>query len=311
MTTAVIETNNLTKRYRDLIAVNGLSFSVEDGEIFGFLGPNGAGKTTTILTLLGLTEPTAGQVRVCGFDPARQPIEVKKRVGYLPENPGFYDDLSGAENLLYIARLNRISDTEAHRRIERLLEQVGLPNDGHRNVKEYSRGMKQRLGIAEVLVKEPQVLILDEPTLGLDPEGAVRILELITGLSRERGLTVLLSSHMLHQVQQMCHRVGIIVKGKMIVQGEVDKLGTAAFEERQWNFLIEVGGRADGMENELRSLPGVAAIEPRSRGWFLRCTQDVRQQVVSLVVKKGLSLLQLRSEDTTLEEIYLKYFREA
>jgi ABC-2 type transport system ATP-binding protein len=309
--TAVIETNNLTKRYRDLIAVNGLSFSVEQGEIFGFLGPNGAGKTTTILMLLGLTEPNGGEVRVCGFDPARQPLEVKKRVGYLPENPGFYDDLSGGENLLYIARLNRIPENEARNRIDRLLEQVGLSNDADRNVKEYSRGMKQRLGIAEVLIKEPQVLILDEPTLGLDPDGAARILALITGLSRERGLTVLLSSHMLHQVQQMCHRVGIIVKGKMIVQGEVDKLGSAVFEERQWNFLIEVAGQTDGIEAELRSLPGVAAIEPRSRGWFLRCTQDVRREVVSLVLRKGLSLLQLRTEDTTLEEIYLKYFREA
>jgi ABC-2 type transport system ATP-binding protein len=309
--TAVIETSNLTKRYRDLIAVNGLSFAVEEGEIFGFLGPNGAGKTTTILMLLGLTEPNGGQARVCGFDPGRQPIEVKKRVGYLPENPGFYDDLSGRENLLYIARLNRIPDTEARQRITQMLEQVGLAGDGDRNVREYSRGMKQRLGIAEVLVKEPQVLILDEPTLGLDPDGAVRVLELITGLSRERGLTVLLSSHMLHQVQQMCHRVGIIVKGKMIVMGEVDKLGSAAFEERQWNFLLEIGGRTDGIESELRALPGVAAIEPRSRGWFVRCTEDVRPQVAALVVRKGLSLLQLRSEETTLEEIYLKYFREA
>jgi ABC-2 type transport system ATP-binding protein len=229
--TAVIETESLTKRYRDLIAVNGLSFSVDEGEIF-------AGKTTTILMLLGLTEPSGGRVRVCGFDPARESLDVKRRVGYLPENPGFYDDLSGRENLQYIARLNRINEEEAARRIDTLLAQVGLSNDAGRYVREYSRGMKQRLGIAEVLVKSPEVLILDEPTLGLDPDGAARILELITGLSRERRLTVLLSSHMLHQVQQMCHRVGIIVKGKMIASGEVDKLGSAAFEERRWNFVI-------------------------------------------------------------------------
>ncbi|HEY2987601.1 MAG TPA: ABC transporter ATP-binding protein [Candidatus Binatia bacterium] len=308
---AVIETRSLTKRYRDLVAVNGLNLSVQEGEIFGFLGPNGAGKTTTILMLLGLTEPAAGEVRVCGFDPTRQPLEVKKRVGYLPENPGFYDDLSGRDNLLYIARLNRIPESEANRKIDELLEQVGLANDCRRNVKEYSRGMKQRLGIAEVLVKQPQALILDEPTLGLDPDGAARILDLITGLGRERSLTVLLSSHFLHQVQQMCHRVGIIVKGKMIAQGEVDELGTAVFGERQWNFLLEVAGAPNGVENDLRALPGVASIEQRGRGWFLRCTQDVRPQVVSLVARRGLSLLQLRSEDTTLEEIYLKYFREA
>src|SRR5262249_20911246 len=204
----VIETENLTKRYRNLIAVNGLSFGVDQGEIFGFLGPNGAGKTTTILMLLGLTEPSGGRVRVCGFDPAREALEVKRRVGYLPENPGFYDDLSGREKLRYIARLNRIPEAESTHKNDTLPEQVRLMKDSVRNVREYSRGMKQRLGIAEVLVKEPQVLILDEPTLGLDPDGAARILELITGLSRERGLTVVLSSHMLHQVQQMCHRVG-------------------------------------------------------------------------------------------------------
>ena len=308
---AVVETISLTKCYRDLVAVNDLNLSVEEGEIFGFLGPNGAGKTTTILMLLGLTEPAAGQAKVCGFDPTRQPLEVKKRVGYLPENPGFYDDLSGRENLLYIARLNRLPEKEAVRRIDRLLEQVGLAKDGDRNVKEYSRGMKQRLGIAEVLIKEPQVLVLDEPTLGLDPDGAARILELIAAVSRERGHAVLLSSRMLHQVQQMCHRVGIIVKGKLIAQGQVNELGSAIFKERQWNFLLEVAGQPDGLERALRDLPGVAEIEARAHGCFLRCTRDVRPELLSLVAKKGLSLLQLRLEDATLEDIYLKYFREA
>ncbi|MGH9895925.1 MAG: ABC transporter ATP-binding protein, partial [bacterium] len=180
---AVIETHGLGKRYRDLVAVNDLDLQVDQGEIFGFLGPNGAGKTTTILMLLGLTEPTSGRLSVCGFNPTRQPLEVKRRVGYLPENPGFYEDLSARENLLYIAGLNRISEPEARRRIVRVLELVGLGADGDRPVREFSRGMKQRLGIAEVLVKEPEVLILDEPTLGLDPDGAIRILELITGLS--------------------------------------------------------------------------------------------------------------------------------
>ena len=308
---AVIETARLTKRYRDLVAVNELNLKVEEGETFGFLGPNGAGKTTTILMLLGLSEPTDGHAFVCGFDPTRQPLEVKKRVGYLPENPGFYEDLTARENLFYIARLNRVPRTEANRRITRLLEQVGLDNDGDRPVSEFSRGMKQRLGIAEVLVKEPKVVIMDEPTLGIDPDGVTRILELITGLNREHGITIMLSSHLLHQVQQICHRIGIIVKGRMIVQGDVDKLGSAILKERRWNFLLEVGGKADGLETELRSISGIAEVEPRRGGWFLHCTVDVRPAVVSLVSRKGLSLLQLRSEDPTLEEIYLKYFREA
>ncbi|MBI3059223.1 MAG: ABC transporter ATP-binding protein [Deltaproteobacteria bacterium] len=308
---AVIETARLTKRYRDLVAVNELNLKVEEGETFGFLGPNGAGKTTTILMLLGLSEPTDGHAFVCGFDPTRQPLEVKKRVGYLPENPGFYEDLTALENLFYIARLNRVPRTDANRRITRLLEQVGLDNDGDRPVREFSRGMKQRLGIAEVLVKDPKVVIMDEPTLGIDPDGVTRILELITGLNREHGITIMLSSHLLHQVQQICHRIGIIVKGRMIVQGDVDKLGSAILKERRWNFLLEVGGKADGLETELRSISGIAEVEPRGSGWFLHCTVDVRPAVVSLVSRKGLSLLQLRSEDPTLEEIYLKYFREA
>jgi ABC-2 type transport system ATP-binding protein len=308
---AVVETKNLSKRYHDKLAVNALSLTVEEGEIFGFLGPNGAGKTTTILMLLGLTEPTSGQVSVCGFNPTTQSLEVKRRVGYLPENPGFYDDISARENLLYMARLNRIPEDEARRRTVEVLDQVGLPDDGRRLVREFSRGMKQRLGIAEVLVKKPVAVILDEPTLGIDPDGAIRILELIAALNREHNLTVMLSSHQLQQVQQICSRVGIIVKGKLIVQGQMDTLGKAILKGREWNFLLEVRGEADGLDRELLGIPGVDEIEKRDTGWFLRCTQDVRAEVVSAVLRRKLQLLQLRIEDPTLEEIYLKYFREA
>ena len=291
--------------------MNTLNLVVQEGEIFGFLGPNGAGKTTTILMLLGLTEPTSGRASVCGFDPTHEPLEVKRRVGYLPENPGFYEDLSARENLLYMARLNRIPEDEASRRTSEVLEQVGLSEDGRRLVREYSRGMKQRLGIAEVLVKNPSAVILDEPTLGIDQDGAIQVLELIKGLNREHRLTVMLSSHQLQQVQQICNRVGIIVKGRLVVQGEMDELGRAILKGRQWNFLLDVGGGTDGLENDLRAINGVDEIEKRTHGLFLRCTRDVRPDVVSLVARKNLPLLQLRSEDPTLEEIYLKYFREA
>jgi len=308
---AVVETHNLTKRYHDKLAVNTLNLVIQEGEIFGFLGPNGAGKTTTILMLLGLTEPTSGRASVCGFDPTHEPLEVKRRVCYLPENPGFYEDLSARENLLYMARLNRIPEDEASRRTSEVLEQVGLSEDGRRLVREYSRGMKQRLGIAEVLVKNPSAVILDEPTLGIDPDGAIQVLELIKGLNREHRLTVMLSSHQLQQVQQICNRVGIIVKGRLVVQGEMDELGRAILKGRQWNFLLDVGGGTDGLENDLRAINGVDEIEKRTHGLFLRCTRDVRPDVVSLIARKNLPLLQLRSEDPTLEEIYLKYFREA
>jgi ABC-2 type transport system ATP-binding protein len=308
---AVVETQNLSKRYGDILAVNALNLTVEEGEIFGFLGPNGAGKTTTILMLLGLTEPTSGRASVCGFDPKREALAVKRRVGYLPENPGFYEDISARENLLYMARLNRIPEDQAKRRTVEVLEQVGLSEDGHRMVREFSRGMKQRLGIAEVLVKNPQAVILDEPTLGIDPDGAIRILELIKTLNREHNLTVLLSSHQLQQVQQICNRIGIIVRGRLIVQGHMDQLGRAMLKERQWNFLLEVSGNTDGLERDLHGINGVDEIEKRSNGLFLRCTRDVRPDLISLVGRKNLQLLQLRSEDPTLEEIYLKYFREA
>jgi ABC-2 type transport system ATP-binding protein len=308
---AVVETQNLTKRYHDKLAVNALNLTVQEGEIFGFLGPNGAGKTTTILMLLGLTEPTTGRALVCGFDPTHEPLEVKRRVGYLPENPGFYEDISARENLLYMARLNRIPEDESRRRTTEVLEQVGLSDDGRRLVREFSRGMKQRLGIAEVLVKKPRAVILDEPTLGIDPDGAIRILELIKGLNQERNLTVMLSSHQLQQVQEICSRVGIIVKGRLIVQGQMDELGRAILKERQWNFLLETAGGTDGLESDLRAIPGIDEIEKRSHGLFLRCTRDVRPDLMSLLARKNLPLLQLRSEDPTLEEIYLKYFREA
>jgi len=186
-----------------------------------------------------------------------------------------------------------------------------LSEDGRRLVKEFSRGMKQRLGIAEVLVKNPLAIILDEPTLGIDPDGAIRILELIRNLNKEKNLTVMLSSHALQQVQAICSRVGIIVKGRLIVQGQMDELGRAILKERQWNFLLEVGGAANGLENELRRINGVDDIERRSHGLFLRCTRDVRAEVMALLTRNNLPLLQLRSEDPTLEEIYLKYFREA
>ncbi|HEY7322945.1 MAG TPA: ABC transporter ATP-binding protein [Candidatus Binatia bacterium] len=308
---AVVETQNLTKRYHDKLAVNALNLTVQEGEIFGFLGPNGAGKTTTILMLLGLTEATSGRASVCGFDPTREPIEVKRRVGYLPENPGFYDDMSARENLLYMARLNRIAEPQARQRTAEVLEQVGLSDDGRRLVREFSRGMKQRLGIAEVLVKNPRAVFLDEPTLGIDPDGAIRILELIRGLNRDRNLTVMLSSHQLEQVQAICSRIGIIVKGRLIVQGKMDELGRAILKERQWNFLLEVGGGADSLETELRAINGIDEIEKRPHGLFLRCTRDVRPELIALLSRKNVQLLQLRSEDPTLEEIYLKYFREA
>ena len=220
----VIETKELCKYYGQQPAVDGLTLNVQEGEIFGFLGPNGAGKTTTILMLLGLTEPTKGDARVCGFNPTREPLKVKRLVGYLPENVGFYRDMTARENVQYVARLNHIPDEVSSTKIDEALEIVGLSDDAEKKVGTFSRGMNQRLGIAEVLIKDPKICFLDEPTLGLDPDGAIRMIELIQALSRDRKITMLISSHNLDQVQRISHRVGIMIKGKLVAVGPMEEL---------------------------------------------------------------------------------------
>lgn len=217
----VIELASLTKRYGDFIAVDNLNLSIRKGEIFGLLGPNGAGKSTTILMMLGLTEPTSGMVRVCGINSTTDPIDVKRKVGYLPEDVGFYEDMTGLENLLYTAALNGIDRQEAHEKAERLLERVGILKEAGKKVGKYSKGMRQRLGVADVLIKSPEIIILDEPTSGIDPAGVQDFMNLILQLSREEGLTVLLSSHLLNQVQQVCDRVGLFGGGKLLAEIEL------------------------------------------------------------------------------------------
>ena len=221
---AIIETHNLTKTYGSQIAVDNLTFSIEEGEIFGFLGPNGSGKTTTLLMLLGLTEPSKGWGKVATFSPTKEAIKVKEIVGYIPENIGFYDDMNATENLLFIARLNNIPDGVSSPKIAEALETVGLKEEAEKKLGAYSRGMRQRLGIAEIYLKEPRVVFLDEPTLGLDPDGTTKIIEYIQSLSKEKNMTILLSSHDLKQVQKISHRIGIMINGRMIAVGSIEKL---------------------------------------------------------------------------------------
>jgi ABC-2 type transport system ATP-binding protein len=235
----VIETENLTKVYGRQTAVDRLSMTVGSGEIFGFLGPNGAGKTTTLLMLLGLTQPTQGRVRVLGLDPARDPIQVKSRVGYLQENMGFYAELDARQMLCFVAELNGLFGRLAEERIDAALDAVGLADEGRKKIAAFSRGMRQRLGIAELLIKDAKVAFLDEPTLGLDPDATIRIMEMIEGLSRDRGMTIVLSSHQLNQVQKICHRVGIMIKGRMVAQGPMEQLAREKFGVGPEEFTLE------------------------------------------------------------------------
>jgi ABC-2 type transport system ATP-binding protein len=224
----LVEARNLTRRYGDFTAVDDLRFHVAPGEIYGLLGPNGAGKTTTILMLLGLSEPTSGEARVLGLDPARSPLEVKRRVGYLPDSVGFYGRLTGRENLDYTARLNGVGVDEAAPLIEDLIGRVGLTDAADKPADTYSRGMLQRLGVADALVKDPGILILDEPTTSIDPAGVAELLDLIRELVARRGLAVLLSSHLLSQVEQLCDRVGIFSHGRLVAEGSVPDLAERA-----------------------------------------------------------------------------------
>jgi ABC-2 type transport system ATP-binding protein len=235
----IIEAEELTKRYGSQAAVNHLNLQIREGEVFGFLGPNGAGKTTTLLMLLGLTEPTSGKVRVLGADPAREPLRVKEKVGYLPENVGFYEDMDAMQNLCYVARLNRISGKISKKKAEEALRLVGLDEDSRKKVGAYSKGMRQRLGIAEVLIKDPRLLFLDEPTIGLDPDGTNRMLDLIRSLSRERDITVFLSSHLLDQVQRICDRVGIMINGNLVAVGPIEELARKKLGIEKEHYTLE------------------------------------------------------------------------
>lgn len=306
----VIELNGLTKRYGSLTAVDHLDLTVKKGEVFGLLGPNGAGKSTTILMMLGLTEPHAGSVRVCGINATVNPIAVKRKVGYLPDDVGFYENYSGLENLLYTARLNSVAAEEALLRATRLLQRVGLSDQADKKAGKYSRGMRQRLGLADVLIKNPEVIILDEPTLGIDPKGVRELLELIVQLSKEEGLTVLLSSHHLHQVQQVCDRVGLFVGGKLLAEGDIPTLSRKLFPEQAFAVELGVSGAApERVKNILIGVDGVVSVRQEPQGLLqVACNRDLTAQIAQRVVSSGFDLVHLTRKEYGLDEIYHRYF---
>jgi ABC-2 type transport system ATP-binding protein len=303
----VITARDLTKRYGGATVVDNLNFEIEKGEIFGLLGPNGAGKTTTILMMLGLTDISGGEVRVLGHDPAREPLAVKRRVGYLPDAVGFYDNLTAAENLAYTARLIGIPRAERAPRMADAMARVRLTDVMHKRVATFSRGMRQRLGVAEILLKRAEIAILDEPTSGLDPQSTVEFLELIGELKRE-GVTVLLSSHMLDQVQRICSRVALFQAGRIALMGSVRGL---ANEVLGAGFVVEVEAEGSGLDRRLAAIPGVTHVEPVAADRFrLTADRDVRPDAARAVVAANGALRRLSVDEPSLDAIYTGFFRK-
>lgn len=305
----VIQTQGLTKRYGSFVAVDHLDLEVRAGEVFGMLGPNGAGKTTTILMLLGLTEPTRGQVRVLGLDPARQPLSVKSRVGYMPDQVGFYDELTARQNLSYIAQLNGIPAGQIAGRVDEVLERVGLSEVAGKRVGTFSRGMRQRLGLADVLIKRPQLIIMDEPTSGLDPEASHEFLDMIRGL-KEEGITILLSSHLLHQVQAVCDRVGLFSRGKMVLEGTVESLARRVLGGA-YRVKVDVETQQPAIQQALTQVDGVINVRALDgRGYEIEAAHDIRPEAARAVLSAGGRLLGLHAQAQSLDDIYTAYFRE-
>jgi ABC-2 type transport system ATP-binding protein len=303
---SVITAQGLTKRYGQANAVDAISFAIRKGEVFGLLGPNGAGKTTTILMMLGLTEISSGQVSVLGFDPARAPLQVKRRVGYLPDSVGFYDNLTAVENLAYTAKLMGLSLKERTERIADALARVRLTEVADKRVSTYSRGMRQRLGLAEIIVKRAEIAILDEPTSGLDPQATIEFLELIGELKRG-GTTVLLSSHLLDQVQRICDRVALFQAGRIVMMGSVAELAVQVLGA---GFVVEVEAEGDGIARKLSTIPGVTRVETLSADRYrMTADRDVRPDAASAVVAVGGALKRLSVDEPSLEAIYARTFQ--
>jgi ABC-2 type transport system ATP-binding protein len=301
----VIEAKGLTKNYGEAVAVDHISFTVGRGEIFGVLGPNGAGKTTTILMLLGLTEISSGEVSVLGFNPAREPLSVKRRVGYMPDTVGFYDGLTAAENLRYTARLIGFDRSEREKRIADALDRVGLGDVAQKRVRTFSRGMRQRLGLAEILMKGAQIAILDEPTSGLDPQATSELLATIRGFKGE-GVSVLLSSHLLDRVQSVCDRVALFNDGRIALMGTVPELGR---EVLGGGYVVDIEADGAGLAERLTLIPGVSGVERTGVGKLrLHADRDVRPEAAVEVVAMQGRLKYLGVQEPSLDAIYTRYF---
>jgi ABC-2 type transport system ATP-binding protein len=307
----VVETVDLTKNYDKTTVVDRLNLRIEEGDTFGFLGPNGAGKTTTILMLLGLTEPTSGTAHIYGYNSTREPLKVKRITGYVPEKVGFYEDLTAGYNLAYTARLNGLPEDLVTERVKESLGTVGLSDKAEQQVGTFSKGMKQRLAIADILVKRPKVAILDEPTSGIDPEGIIQMLDMIADIAKERNMTIIMCSHQLYQVQRICNRVGILVNGKLVVEGLIDQLGREALGGGRLRIEVKLAETTPKLVDCVRRISGVVSVERSGDLLLITCLKDLRSQIARAIIDANGLLVEMKIQAYALEDIYRKYFREA
>jgi ABC-2 type transport system ATP-binding protein len=306
----IIIAKDLSKKYNKHLVVDNLNLAIKKGEIFGLLGPNGAGKSTVILMTLGLTEPSSGSINVAGFNSTREPLKVKRITGYLPEKVGFYDDMTAKSNLAYTAELNNIPYREIPKKIGEVLEIVELTKNKNQLVKTFSKGMKQRLGIADVLIKDPQLVIFDEPTEGLDLKVANQILQTILDLNKQKNITFLLSSHQLNLMQRVCPRVGILSRGKLIGEGNVENLGRNLFGGGKYRIELELEKVTDEIIEKLKKLDKVVNVNKTDNQLQVICDKDIRQDISRLIANEGILMTRMNMKQDALEEIYLKYFKE-
>ena len=305
----VIEVQQLTKRYGPFTAVDGVSFSVGKGEILGFLGPNGAGKTTTMRILTGYRPPTEGRARVAGFDLQEQPVEAKLRIGYLPETPPLYPDMTVREYLRFVARIKGVPPGEQAGRVAAVMKRTHVDDMANRHCGKLSKGYKQRVGLAQALIHNPDVLVLDEPTAGLDPKQIIETRELIRSLAGDH--TIVLSTHILPEVAQTCQRVVIINKGRVVAEDTPENL-TARLQGAA-SVYVEIDGQGTDPEAVLTAIPGVTTVAVATRhgactGFEVQSEKglDVRRSVAQAVVGAGLGLVELRPMRMSLEEIFLQ-----
>ncbi len=300
----MIQVDNLTKRYGRFVALDRISFRARQGEIVGFLGPNGAGKTTTMRILTGYMPPTDGTAKVAGLDVFEDSLEVRRRVGYLPETVPLYRDMTTRGYLKFVAELRGVPRPK--QRADEALERVGMQDRARSLIRSLSKGMRQRVGLAQAIVHDPQVLILDEPTIGLDPHQVQDLRALIRELGSTR--TVLLSTHILSEAEQVCDRIVIIDRGHIVAEDTPDRLReTLSLGGRL--FVRVDGGQTEAVARALRRVEGVAAVETLRKGEYLvraHAEQDVRAALAKAVVAQGWALLELRPWATTLEEIFLE-----